>query len=310
MPARLAAFPKCYLDALVVERSMTLEQWIDMAATLPHVEGLELYPPALTSLDPVYLQSLRAQIEAHNLQAPMMCASPDFIKRDPSERAAEVERQRAIVDAVARLGGQTCRILSGQRQPGVSRAEGVTWTVEAIRELLPYAEQRGIILVLENHYKDGYWAYPEFAQSRDIFLEIVEQIDSPAFGVNYDPSNAVVAGDDPVELLQAVKHRVITMHASDRWLEGGTLEDLRRIDADPVAGYAPFLKHGIIGRGLIPYDRIFEVLAEIDFQGWISIEDGQDPVVGMEHLRESAIFLRSKMEQYGLAPPTMEPNCQ
>ena len=302
MPARLAAFPKCYLDALVVDRSMTLVQWIDMAATLPHIEGLELYPPALDSLEPEYLARVRAQIEGHGLQAPMMCASPDFIKRDPAERAAEVERHRALIDAVALLGGQTCRILSGQRQPDVSRAEGVAWTVDAIQALLPYAEQRGVVLVMENHYKDGYWSYPEFAQASDVFLEIVEQIDSPAFGVNYDPSNALVAGDDPVELLQALKHRVVTMHASDRWLEGGTLEDLRRIDADPVAGYAPFLKHGIIGRGLIPYDRIFEVLAEAGFSGWISIEDGQDPTVGMEHLRESAIFLRSKMEQYGLAP--------
>lgn len=301
MPARLAAFPKCYLDALVVDHSMTLEQWIDMAATLPHIEGLELYPPAFASLDPAYLGRVRAQIEGYNLQAPMMCASPDFIKRDPAERALEIDRQRVLIDAVALLGGETCRILSGQRQPDVSRAEGVAWTVEAIRALLPHAEQRGVVLVMENHYKDGYWAYPEFAQSSDIFLEIIEQIDSPVFGVNYDPSNALVAGDDPVELLQALKHRVVTMHASDRWLEGGTLDDLRRIDADPVAGYAPFLKHGIIGRGLIPYDQIFEVLAEIGFAGWISIEDGQDPTVGMEHLRESAIFLRSKMEQYGLA---------
>ena len=301
MPAHLAAFPKCYLDALVVDRTMTLFDWIELAATLPHVEGLELYPPALESLEPEYLGRLKAAMDAHRLAMPMMCGSPDFIKRDPAARTAEIARQRAVVDAVAALGGQTCRVLSGQRQPRVTRAEGVEWVVEAIEALLPHAEARGVTLVMENHYKDGYWQYPEFAQARDVFLEIVDRIDSPWFGVNYDPSNALVAGDDPVELLEAVKERLVTMHASDRWLEGGTLEDLRRLDADPVAGYAPFLKHGVIGRGLIPYDRIFEVLASARFSGWISIEDGQDPTVGMEHLRESALFLRSKMEQHGLA---------
>lgn len=298
MGVRIAAFPKCYLDALVVERSMTIFDWIELAATLPHIDGLELYPPALLSSEPDYLARVRAAMDAHNLAMPMMCASPDFIKRDPAEREAEIDRYRTLLDMVAALGGQTCRILSGQRQPDVGRDEGVRWVVEAIQTLLPDAAARGIVLVMENHYKDGYWQYPEFAQRSDIFLEIIEQIDSPWFGVNYDPSNALVAGDDPVALLDALKHRVVTMHASDRWLEGGTLDDLRRMDADPSAGYAPFLKHGVIGRGLIPYDRIFERLAEIRFRGWISIEDGQDPTVGMEHLRESALFLHHMRERY------------
>ncbi len=61
------------------------------------------------------------------------------------------------------------------------RAEGVAWVVEAIEKLLPHAEQRGVVLVMENHYKDGYWQYPEFAQASDVFLEIIEQIDSPWF---------------------------------------------------------------------------------------------------------------------------------
>jgi sugar phosphate isomerase/epimerase len=178
----------------------------------------------------------------------------------------------------------------------------VAWVVESIQAALPYAAERKIILVMENHYKDGYWQYPEFAQAGEIYLEIIDQIDSPWFGVNYDPSNALIAGEDAYELLDKVKHRLVSMHASDRSLEGGSLEDLRRLDADPVTGYASFVKHGVIGQGLIDYDRIFSVLREVKFEGWISIEDGQDPAVGMEHLRESAEFLARKMGEYGLAP--------
>ena len=83
------------------------------------------------------------------------------------------------------------------------------------------------MLCLENHYKDGTWRYPEFAQPEDIFLEIVDRIDSTHFGVQYDPSNAVVAGFDPIAFLGKVKDRVVTMHASDRYLApGATLADL------------------------------------------------------------------------------------
>jgi sugar phosphate isomerase/epimerase len=78
------------------------------------------------------------------------------------------------------------------------------------------------------------------------------------------------------------------------------VEDLRRLEADPQKGYAPILKHGVIGHGLNDYDRIFSILKGVGFQGWISIEDGEDPTVGMEHLRESAHFLRACMARHGL----------
>ena len=45
-----------------------------------------------------------------------------------------------------------------------------------------------------------------------------------------------------------MKHRVVTMHASDRYLAEGTIEDLRR-EEDSV-GYAKRLRHGEIGKGM------------------------------------------------------------
>jgi len=193
----------------------------------------------------------------------------------------------------ASLGGGFCRVLSGQRRAEVSRADGVRWTVECITSLLDYAAERGIVLTMENHYKDGYWLYPEFAQKLDVFLEIIERIDSPHFGVNYDPSNAIIAGEDPLVVLAAVKHRVVSMHASDRYLISGTLEDL--LQQDGSLGYAKNLKHGVIGKGLNDYDAIFSTLHEEGFDGWISIEDGEN---GMDELRESVRFLRAKMAQH------------
>jgi sugar phosphate isomerase/epimerase len=151
---------------------------------------------------------------------------------------------------------------------------------------------------MENHYKDNYWEYPEFAQKMDVFTEIVDQIDSPWFGVNFDPSNALLAGEEPLVLLERVKDRVVTMHASDRFLKSGTIEDLRR--EENSAGYASRLAHGVIGRGLNDYDAIFTVLQSVGFHSWISIEDG---VNGMDELRESVSFLRSKIDLHFQGPP-------
>ncbi len=164
-----------------------------------------------------------------------------------------------------------------------------------IGEAAAYAQDRGIILNIENHYKDGYWQYPEFALKSDVFLEIIEQIDSPFFGINFDPSNTIVAGEDPLELLQKIKSRVVTMHASDRYLAGGDIAALRRLELDPVYGYARVIQHGVIGKGLNDYDAIFTILKKAGFNGWVSIEDGMN---GMEELRQSAEFLRGKIRQH------------
>jgi sugar phosphate isomerase/epimerase len=176
----------------------------------------------------------------------------------------------------------------------MTRQDGIARTVEGIKRSLDHAASRNVILCMENHYKDGNWKYPEFAQPEDIFLEIIEQIDSPNFGVQYDPSNALVGGFDPITFLDKVKHRVVSMHASDRYLApGATLEDLK--SADGSTGYSDKLKHGETGMGLNDYDAIFSRLASVGYDGWISIEDGMN---GLDELARSAEFLKRKRAQY------------
>jgi sugar phosphate isomerase/epimerase len=289
---RLSAFPKCYMDELCVTKSMTLFDWIELAATLD-VDGIEVYPGFFESFELNYLERVKNCLAEHRLEVPMMCASPDFTMPDARARHMEVEHQKQMIDVTAELGGSLCRVLSGQRRKNVSRTEGVRWTVESIRSLLEHAASRRIVLNMENHYKDGYWHHPEFAQDMDIFIEIIEQIDSPWFGVNYDPSNALIAGQDPLEVLAAVKHRVVSMHASDRYLPNGRLEDLKRQDG--IIGYAMNLKHGVIGKGLNNYDEIFSMLKATGFDGWISIEDG---INGIDDLKDSIRFLRAKIVEH------------
>lgn len=287
---KLAAFPKCFMDQLVRDRTMTVFDWIDMAADLP-IDGLELYEGFLESLDAAYLEKVRAAIERRGFVMPMFCCSPDFTQPDPVARRREIAREKGWIEATARLGGGFCRVLSGQRRPEVSRADGVRWVVECIRELLDYAAAQGVVLGMENHYKDNDRQHPEFAQKSDIFIEIVNHIDSPWFGVQYDPSNTILASEDPIAFLECVKRRVVTMHASDRFLlPGHTVEDLRRME-DSV-GYASILSHGVVGKGLNDYPRIFAVLRDVEYDGWISIEDGLN---GLPEILASAEFLRGIM---------------
>jgi sugar phosphate isomerase/epimerase len=274
----LAAFPKGFFFALV-EKRMSLFEWIDLAGRLG-LDGVELYPRFFESLEPTYLRRILEALERRGLRMPMMCNSPDFTDPDPAARAEEVRKTRELLRVTRDLGGRWCRVLSGQNRPGLDPDEAMGWVVGSLRELVLAAEESGVVLVIENHYKDGLWEYPEFAQSRARYLAILEAV--PQLMVQYDPSNAIIAREDQYELLDCVLPRVATMQASDRWLDGETL------------------RHGVIGRGLNDYDRIFRTLARAGYRGWVSIEDGEAPAVdeGLENLRESAAYLRAKIAEH------------
>jgi sugar phosphate isomerase/epimerase len=289
---KISVFPKCYFDDLYTRR-MDYAGWVKAAAALG-AEGLEHYDGFFPSPDAAGVEPVRRALAETGQVSSMLCFSPDFTHPDDAERRRQVERQKAAVDLCVLLGMRFCRTLSGQRYPGLSCREGVERTVEGIRRSLDFAESRGVTLCLENHYKDGTWQHPEFAQAEDVFLEVLGRIDSPLFGVQYDPSNATVGGYDPLAFLEKVKHRVVTMHASDRYLApGATLEELR--SADGTVGYSDKLRHGETGKGLNDYDAIFRTLAGVGFAGWISVEDGMN---GMDELRRSVEFLKRKRQEY------------
>jgi sugar phosphate isomerase/epimerase len=295
MSLNISAFPKCYLEQ-IASGQMSVFDWIEMAGQLD-ADGLEMYTGFFTSFEDGYIDCVGEAIHAASFSMPMLCCSPDFTAPDANKRKREIERQVHMIRITRRLGGAraVCRVLSGQAYPEVSWEQGKEWVVESLNELIPVAKENDIVLGMENHYKDGFWKYPEFAQKMDRFVAIVEAMfDRDHFGVQYDPSNAIVAGDDPIELLRKVADRVVSMHASDRYLaEGATLADLRQ--SDGTIGYSANLRHGVTGKGLNDYDAIFRILAEHHYGGWVSIEDGMN---GVDEMAESLAFLRMMSERY------------
>ena len=194
-------------------------------------------------------QELDASVLLASADALFAQAMQDFIAMRAREGAALHELVEARLQGIEReVGGVR------ERMPQILqhfRSKLLARVAEARAELSVDRLEQEVVL---------------FAQKMDVFCELVERVQHPCFGVNYDPSNAFLAGDDPLELLQRVKHRVVTMHASDRTLIEGTLEDLRREEGG-AEGYAKRLRHGEIGKGLNDYDAIFGTLRGVGFAG-------------------------------------------
>lgn len=286
-------FPKCYFDELVRgERSYV--GWIHDAATLGG-EGVEHYDEFFPSYDEADVAPVMKAMAETGQTTSMLCFSPNFTHPDPDERLRQVERQKRAINLSVRIGAKYCRTLSGQKYPGLSIDEGVARAAEGITRSLDYAVKHDVILCLENHYKVGDWLYAEFAQQEEPFLALLDAVGTPShFGVQYDPSNALVGGFDPIAFLQKIKTRVVTMHASDRYFVPGTSLD-EILLADGTIGYPDKLRHGETGEGSNDYDAIFRILREVNFSGWISVEDGMD---GLDELARSVAFLKEKRRTY------------
>lgn len=292
---RISVFPKGEMEAISAGR-MTVFEWIEQVGDLP-IEGVELYSGFFIDKPDSFVDDVAAAVHGAGFEMPMLCASPDITHPDPDVRRREIEREVRMIQITHRISGSgaSTRVLTGQRHPGVDVDQGIEWVLEALDELLPVARELDILLGLENHYKDGIWAYPEFAQRKEVFHQLLERIQEEVhFGVQFDPSNAITAGEDSADFLDTVIDRVYTMQASDRSLApGGSLEELRQ--SDGTLGYSPLLQHGVIGQGLNDYPRIFTTLVEAGYDGWISIEDG---VNGMDDMRASVEFLREARDKY------------
>src|SRR6187200_3659523 len=104
MPLRISAFPKCYLDKIAGERSMSVFDWIEQARSLD-CDGLEMYEGFFTSLEPGYLDSVADAISDSGRQMPMLCCSPDFTNPSRDARKAAIDKEVEMVKAARRLGG-------------------------------------------------------------------------------------------------------------------------------------------------------------------------------------------------------------
>ncbi|MDP9026473.1 MAG: sugar phosphate isomerase/epimerase [Actinomycetota bacterium] len=293
---KISVFPKAYIAPIAIDRSMSVFEWIDLARSLP-ADGLEMHSGFFWDSTDAGVDRVGDAVRSAGFDMPMLCASPDFTHPDADQRAREFDLEVRMIEVTARLGGQgaTCRVLSGQAHPGTSLEQGLTWAADAILRLIPIARELDVTLAIENHYKASTWQYPEFAQKKEVFLSLLDRIpDRTHFGVQFDPSNAIVAGEDSADFLATVIDRVVSMQASDRYLApGADLESLRQ--ADGTLGYSPALMHGVIGQGLNDYDRIFSILVGAGYDGWISIEDG---VNGMDEMAASVEFLRAARETW------------
>jgi sugar phosphate isomerase/epimerase len=273
---KLSCLPVSLYPALSTGE-MTLGNWFDLAVSLG-LDGADISVAHLENLDPVYLRGIREQANDCSLRIAMLVSYTDFTHPSPQERERQEVDLKRHIEAASLLGAGFVRVTAGQAYPGVERAEGVSWATSGLLSGLDAASQAGVTLAYENHTKGYGWSHNDFSQPADIFLEIVDRTEGSSLGILFDTANNLAHGDNPMPVLEAVKHRVSALH----------LNDIRQ-----VGRFEPVL----LGTGVAPVSDLLRVLAGNGFNGWVSVEEASNR--GPEVFGQAMQFARHTWSEVG-----------
>jgi sugar phosphate isomerase/epimerase len=190
----LAAYS--YRDLLTgPDKTMDLFGFVDLAADLGlgAVELTSYYFPE--NLPPDYLNRLKMHAFRQGLDVSGTAVMNDFCLPPGPEADKEVGHVRTWIGRAADLDAPTVRILSGNWIQGTPDEELERRVIQRIESLLPYANERGVILALENHGGG-------VTVTDEQLLRIVRAVKGPAFAVNLDTGN--FHGPDPYAEVAAV----------------------------------------------------------------------------------------------------------
>jgi len=124
----------------------------------------------------------------------------------------------------------------------------------SLEAIIRYAEPKGVRVAVELH--NALTTRPEY------LARLLEHFAPGELGVNFDTGNFFLAGNDPVQGLKPIAHRIIHVHAKE--IPASQLGERGRVTGTRV-GVA-------VGDGVIDFAGIVAVLAAAGFHGTVSVE--------------------------------------
>jgi sugar phosphate isomerase/epimerase len=238
----------------IMSGEISIGEWAQMGSEFG-LDAIDISILFLMDRNVSTAKSIRRQVESAGMQIAMLTTYSEFTNPDPERRKIEQRLAEQTIELSSEMGAQMIRITAGQNYPGIDRSLGIGWILDGVHFLARKADKMGVTLVFENHAKPRVWEYPDFSQSPEIFLEIVAGTLDINLGINFDTANATVYSNNPLDLLDKIIDRVLSLHASD-------------------TSKCEKLEHTLIGTGLTPFEKIFDRLIKEEWDGWICIEEG------------------------------------
>jgi len=243
-------FGEVYPDQKAPAKNMTMQDFLIRAKEL-EVDGVSLescFFPA--GADAAWFKDLKAQLDDYKFDRVYAWGHPDGLERGQNwtaydEMVAGIPNAKLIGADVMRVVGSSLMFRHEPHGPQIAAL------AKMFKKAVIVAEDLGVKMAVENHI--------DF--TADEILQLLEEVDSDYFGLNFDTGNFLRLLDDPVKGMEKLAPHVLATHVKDLMPD----KNARPTDWHFFAGVP-------VGMGLIDNQTLAQLLHKANFKGFLAVE--------------------------------------
>lgn len=276
-----ACLPSWPLDRIARWASQAGYEALEVA-TWPSTGGRDFEAAHLpvASFTDADAENTRSILAATGLSISALAYYENNLHPDAARREEIRAHLRSCVDVAARLDVPYVGTFLG-RDPGLSVTENQREAERILPELVDYAGERGVGLIVENCVMEG-WHPDGYPGNIAYSPELWEWMTTLGFKLNWDPSHLMWIGIDPLTTIAPFAEHIVHAQAKDVELDT-TARDrygfFGKVDKDGDPWDMGWWRYRVPGLGDVDWRRVVDRLHETGFTGTLSVEH-EDPLWG------------------------------
>jgi hydroxypyruvate isomerase len=226
--------------------------------------------PETLRFDDHAAQQLRAAMNDTGITVTAFGGPDDFVQADAEVVAVHLALVKRLIDFALAAEVPVVTLMGGSPKLGMSLEQAAGLLTSGLKQVVPHAEQKGIVLALEN--------CTSLTNNMGLLLRVLHGVPSPILRVLLDTKSLLNHGHSPDSALQAI----------------GTLAPLAvHTHIGNNDGWGPASRPAPLGSGVLGMDTVIATLRNAHYQGpyCVQIEAPDDP----KRYAEDIAYLRAHL---------------